>query len=702
MSPSDPEAPRGQPLPHAHVCVVTEATGELEDSLLQTANSLLSQSFQDWSWTVLVDGAVAARFEDPRIQTLQLSSRARMISDAVAKAQFVAFVEQGVELPELALEKWLWFLSSHREHLGVTGIGLEDRARLYRKEAIDAAGGCDAAWAAHPLGSVPWTGSAREVGPHERRTGESSRPRSWIDEAVPFRNVRPKRERRMMLISPFMSLGGADRFNIELLRGLSGRGWDLTVATTRAADHSLYPRYEEITADLFPAADVAGPFDIPLLLDYLMDSRRPDVVTVSQTELGYRLLPFLRSREFRPAFVDLCHSEDDGWYEGGFPRFSVEYGGLLDGTLVGSNHLRDWMVERGADAERIMVCHASVDHAMFAPDPDARASVRRKLGISTDRPVVLWIGRISPEKRPELLPRISAALTAGGLDHTLLVVGDGPDGRATEAAAAAEPESRLLFLGLVDDGALPGIYAASDVIVLPSRREGIALTLFEAMSSGVPVVAANIGGQAELVTPDVGFLIEPSDEEREVDAYATALSHVLRDPDRRAAMGSASRARIVAEFTEDASHDRIEHALEDALERHAHSPRPVPDAVLGRLIAAEAVELMRLQERGRTGPSRDPTRRERAFTLAQRIGGPLYRRGLSRGVPGLRLCSRHRPPGDRRAVMRNCDLVPSRLHRTTMVVALIHEHRPRPVGVREMPPLARSAIRACEAASRRR
>ena len=285
----------------------------------------------------------------------QPSRRARdSLRRLSANAQFVAFVEEGVELPELALEKWLWFLSSHQEHLGVTGAGLEDRARLYRKAAIDAAGGCDAAWVtAHPLGSVPWTGTERDMDRplHERHAQESwYRPQSWIEEAVPFRNVRPKRKRRMMLISPFMSLGGADRFNIELLRGLSGRGWDLTVATTRAADHALYRTYEEITADLFPAADVAGPFDVPLLLDYLIDSRRPDVVMVSQTELGYRLLPYLRSREFRPAFVDLCHSEDEGWYEGGFPRFSVEYGGLLDGTLVGSNHLRDWMVERGADA----------------------------------------------------------------------------------------------------------------------------------------------------------------------------------------------------------------------------------------------------------------------------------------------------------------------------------------------------------------
>ena len=74
-----------------------------------------------------------------------------------------------------------------------------------------------------------------------------------------------------------------------------------------------------MTTDLFPLAHVAGRHDFPRLLDYLIDSRRPDVVMISQTELGYRLLPYLRSRHLGPAYVDLCHSETEEWYEGGFP-----------------------------------------------------------------------------------------------------------------------------------------------------------------------------------------------------------------------------------------------------------------------------------------------------------------------------------------------------------------------------------------------
>ena len=483
----------------AYVTIVTEAGGGFTEPLHRTAQSLLAQSFQDWVWTILVDDEAVAPFDEPRIRTSKLSSRPESLREAVAGARFVALLDQGVELRELALEKWLWFLASHEEYLGVTGVGLEDRARLYRREAIDAAGGCDAAWAtAAPVGSVPWTGAGRDLNRelNGRRTHEPSpRPRSWVAHTVPFRIARPKATRRLMLITPFMSLGGADRVNIELLRGLSERGWDLTVATMRDEDHALYPTYEAISTDLFPLAELTARADAPLFLDYLLDSRRPDVVMISQTELGYRLLPFLRSREFKPAFVDLCHSEDADWYGGGFPRFSVEYGGLLDRTVVVSDHLRRWMIQHGAPAERIVVCHANVDHETFVPNAMARARARAKLGISADDSIVLWVGRLSHEKRPALLPLISAALTTLGFEHTMLVVGDGPERQATEDRAAAESDSRLVFLGELEHGALPSIYAASDVVLLPSRIEGIALTLFEAMSAGVPVVAANIGGK---------------------------------------------------------------------------------------------------------------------------------------------------------------------------------------------------------------
>lgn len=623
------------------VAVITESSGADQEALRRTGQSLVAQTFESWSWSVVCPPDVRPPLDDDRIKLVHEPTRAMGMATASADADFVALVDEGLELRETALEKWLWFLATHPTHQGATA---NDRSRteacLLRKEAIVAAGGVDAAWAtANSIGHVPHTcsedGSADEPGDGSPMGDLASSPRSWISETIPFRTIRRSRTRRAMLIAPWMTLGGADHFNLEALGGLRDAGWDVCVATTRPADHALYGKFEEITADLFPLADVVPLRDYPRMLDYLIDSRRPRVVVVSQSELGYRLLPYLRSRRREPAFVDLCHSEVDDWWAGGFPRFSIAYRSLLDRTIVVSEHLRDWMIERGALQDRIAVCRANVDHVLFAPNPGARERVRRRLRLADHEAVVLWVGRMSSEKRPRLLPSISAALRGLGIDHTLVVVGDGPERRPTEELAAAEGDSRLVFYGEHEYAELPDIYAASDVLVLPSRVEGIALTLFEALSSGVPVVTADIGGQSELVTEDVGMLVEPSPEASEIDRYAEALAAVLRDPVRRASMGHAARARIEGHFTRAAMNDRFERILEDAVEQHVRAPCAVPDVRLGRALASEAIELVRLAMDTAQGPDR-LGRRERLYEVAQRIGGPAYRWANEHDVPGLR------------------------------------------------------------------
>jgi glycosyltransferase involved in cell wall biosynthesis len=626
-----------------HVTVVTESTGEDQLALLRTSDSLLTQTFDGWSWTIVSTKPIPPPTNDPRVATRRETTRAAGLAHAVAGAKFVAVVDEGVALHETTLEKWLWFLATHPQYMGVTGSdrsGMD--ARLFRGEAIGAAGGLDAAWATvEPLGRVAHSGTRRAATDEEQHPASdadhSGTQRRWTPDSWPFRNVLPKSARRILLIAPWMTLGGADRVSIDVLRDLRDAGWEITVATTRSSDHSLYPIFETITYDLFALADVVPLDDYPRMLDYLIDSRRPDVVLVSQSELGYRLLPFLRSRHAYPAFVDLCHSEANDWWEGGFPRFSIEYSSMLDRTIVVSRYLRDWMIDRGADPHRLTVCHANVDESTFVPDRAVRARVRRELGVSDDERIVLWVGRMSVEKQPRLLPSISAALQRRGTHHTLLVVGDGPERRVTEKLAAADRDARLLFLGERDHGVLPSLYAASDVALLPSRIEGIALTLFEAMAAGVPVVAARVGGQAELVTEDVGVLIDPEPNETEVDRYAAALGHLLDDPARLDEMSRAARARTEAHFTARTRKQQFLETLEVAIGDRSMSPRNAPDPRLGRAIASEVVELARLEGAWLAPPATPRSHRQRLYEQAQLLGGPMYRWALAHRIPGIRV-----------------------------------------------------------------
>ena len=136
--------------------------------------------------------------------------------------------------------------------------------------------------------------------------------------------------------------------------------------------------------------------------------------------------------------------------------------------------------------------------------------------------------------------------------------------------------------------------AASDVFFLPSRYEGIALTLYEALACGLPVVGARVGGQAELVTKDVGILVDPSNPEEETVRYADALASLLSNADRRRAMGVAARARIVTDFRLEQMGERMNRLLEHAIELHRSAPGPIPSPRMARVAATEAIELTRL------------------------------------------------------------------------------------------------------------
>jgi glycosyltransferase involved in cell wall biosynthesis len=99
-------------------------------------------------------------------------------------------------------------------------------------------------------------------------------------------------------------------------------------------------------------------------------------------------------------------------------------------------------------------------------------------------------------------------------------------------------QNQVEFLGIVTRSQLPALYAQCNVVALASLWEGLPVTLIEALSAGMPIVAADAGGNAELVINGVNGFIVPS---KDVGALAKALLTLAKDPDLRKAMGAASR-----------------------------------------------------------------------------------------------------------------------------------------------------------------
>ena len=132
-----------------------------------------------------------------------------------------------------------------------------------------------------------------------------------------------------------------------------------------------------------------------------------------------------------------------------------------------------------------------------APD---RETARERLGYLPEERIVLGVGRLVPVKGFDIAVRALPGLLARIPDARLVLVGDGPERPHLEGLAVAlRVRHRLTITGTVDD--VPALLAAADILVVPSRNEGMGRVLVEAMALGVPVVAAKVGGVASVIEP---------------------------------------------------------------------------------------------------------------------------------------------------------------------------------------------------------
>ena len=192
-----------------------------------------------------------------------------------------------------------------------------------------------------------------------------------------------------------------------------------------------------------------------------------------------------------------------------------------------------------------------VEVRRFQPRPPGeRRALRARFGLSEAEVVALYVGRLDRDKNLELLLQ---ALTRAPAVDRLIVAGKGLHGPALHGRARRLGlADRVRFTGYVPDEALPDLYAASDLFVMPSSVELLSIATLEAMASGLPVAAARAGALPELVSPGKqGALFDPHDA---ADA-GSALQRLATRRDRWDAMARAARAKAE------------EHRLESTRER---------------------------------------------------------------------------------------------------------------------------------------
>lgn len=238
---------------------------------------------------------------------------------------------------------------------------------------------------------------------------------------------------------------------------------------------------------------------------------------------------------------------------GGNARLSL-FKREVDRFIIISQEINDELETIDVPSTQRAFIPNGVDTAHYHPIIDAqKAALRQELNLPNGM-LVLFTGRLSPEKRVDQLISIWPTISRRYPEARLVLVGTGK----AEADLKAQAGDGVHFIGRVPDVA-PYLQAA-DVFVLPSSTEGLSNALLEAMAAGLPAVATRVGGAPDVIKDDVaGKLVSPDNPEE----LGNALLFVLADASRRHEMGAAARQVVVERYGLTAVADKLRHLYDE-------------------------------------------------------------------------------------------------------------------------------------------
>jgi glycosyltransferase involved in cell wall biosynthesis len=292
--------------------------------------------------------------------------------------------------------------------------------------------------------------------------------------------------------------------------------------------------------------------------------QRPDVVhLVTEGPLGWSALSAavkLRipcCSDFHTNFQRYSKHYGIGWLKKPIVAYLRKFHNRADSTLVPTAAMRAELEKHGYLNLRVVA--RGVDTRLFSPARRS-AELRREWGISGNQPVAVYVGRLAPEKNLQLLLRAYAAMKAAQPALRLVLVGDGPERAALQAA---HPE--VIFAGMRRGEDLAAHYASGDIFVFPSTTETFGNVTIEAMASGLAVIAYDYAAAAERIKHGRNGVVAGVGNEQEFIALAETL---VGDAARIASFGR--RARETAETIDwESVHEEFEAALIDAIALHA-------------------------------------------------------------------------------------------------------------------------------------
>lgn len=377
----------------------------------------------------------------------------------------------------------------------------------------------------------------------------------------------------ILMIIPWMVTGGADKFNLELISRINKEKYNVIIITTEPGVNNWRQKFEKnaIVYDLTTFLDKKYWL---AFVSNIIEQYEIDLIFNTNSIVGYSMIPYLKAKYNDIPIIDYVHMEE--WYNrcGGYSRDSSFVSSCIDRTLVCNQNSEKILVDYfKKNPSEVKTVYIGVDEEKYNPENINKDEAFEQFNINKklNKYIISSICRVDAQKRPMLIIEIIKKLKEKRNDFVFVLAGNGTMMKMIkEKIKKYDLTNDIMLLGNVND--TEKVYKISDVTLNCSIKEGLALTSYESLAMGVPVVSSNVGGQAELINEEVGAVVPCMQNENEINNYnykteeiqnyVEALDKVLNNLDE---YKNNCRKRVLNGFTINQMISNMEKEFEDVI-----------------------------------------------------------------------------------------------------------------------------------------
>lgn len=324
-----------------------------------------------------------------------------------------------------------------------------------------------------------------------------------------------KDKTNILLIIPWMVIGGADRFNLEFVKRINHEKYKVTILTDHPKEYVWREEFEKYADEVFEMASFLSRKDIPTFIEYIIKSRKIDIILVTNSMFGYNLIPYIRLKFPKLPIIDYIHCIELYNRDGGYGRDSSMLTSLIDKSLFCSQDAENSCNELfEISKEKTNTVYIGVDCKKFSRD-EKEVKKNRTLYQLEGYFTVGYICRIDYQKRPFLLLEIMKKTIIKDNKIKFIIGGAGPLlNNLKQKVEEYNLSNNVLFLGNVSNPR--DFYSMCDMTINCSIKEGLALTAYESLSMEVPIISADVGGHKELIDSSCGIIVPLLQKEKDI------------------------------------------------------------------------------------------------------------------------------------------------------------------------------------------